>query len=269
MNKYNKMRAFIFKMLEVSDHESPIEQVFNIFLISLISLNVIAIIAESIQEVDIRYKTAFRIFEVISVMIFSVEYLLRIWTATEHAQYRRPILGRIRYIFSPLALIDLTAILPFYIPLIIPLDLRFLRAVRLIRLFRVFKLGRYSESLKTLAAVFRAKRQDLFITAFAVLILLIISSSMMYLIENNVQPKAFSSIPAAMWWGVATLTTVGYGDVYPITIIGKLLGAVIAILGIGLFALPAGILGSGFVEIMQKKKQDHIICPHCGKPIDK
>ena len=179
MNKLNKIKAFIFKMLEVSDHESPMEQVFNIFLISLISLNVIAIMAESIQEIDIKYKALFRIFEIISVALFSIEYILRVWTATENDRYRRPILGRIKYIFTPLALIDLMAILPFYIPLIIPLDLRFLRAVRLIRLFRVFKLGRYSESLKTLAAVFRAKRQDLFVTAFAVMILLIVASSMM------------------------------------------------------------------------------------------
>ena len=163
---------------------------------------------------------------------------------------------------------DLIAILPFYLPMIMLIDLRFVRVLRLFRLLRVFKLGRYSESLRTLANVLKRKKEELFITIFVVMILLIIASSLMYFIENEAQPEIFSSIPSAMWWGVATLTTVGYGDAYPVTPVGKLLGAVIALLGIGMFALPTGILGSGFVEEMQRKREKRKICPNCGKEIE-
>ncbi len=166
-------------------------------------------------------------------------------------------------------MIDLMAILPFYLPKLIPFDLRFLRAVRLFRIFRLLKLGRYSESVRLLGRVLNAKKEELGVTIFAVLILLVICSSLMYYAEHQAQPEAFSSIPAAMWWGIVTLTTVGYGDVYPITLPGKILGAIIAVLGIGLFALPAGILASGFADEMQKKRsQASGICPYCGRKLD-
>jgi voltage-gated potassium channel len=167
-----------------------------------------------------------------------------------------------------MALIDLIAILPFYLPMLLPIDLRFMRAIRLVRLLRVFKLSRYSNAFSTLYNVLRAKKEDLFITAFLVSVLLVVASSLMYFIENKGQPEVFSSIPASLWWGVATLSTVGYGDAYPVTVLGKFLGAIIALLGIGMFALPAGILGSGFVEEIQKKKASSKICPHCGKAIE-
>ena len=167
-----------------------------------------------------------------------------------------------------MALVDLAAILPFYLPLFIKLDLRFVRALRLLRLFRIFKMGRYSSALQMLGRVVRAKKEEIFITALVLIMLLVVASGLMYYIEKDAQPKQFSSIPSAMWWGVATLTTVGYGDVYPVTAAGKILSAVIAILGIGLFALPTGILASGFIEELHKKETGKIICPHCGKEID-
>ena len=155
---------------------------------------------------------------------------------------------------TPLAIIDLLAILPFYLPMIIPLDLRFIRAVRLFRLFRLFKMGRYSKAVFILKKVLKEKKEELVLIIFVIFLLLIIFSSLMYFIEKEAQPEAFSNIPEAMWWGIITLTTVGYGDVYPITPLGKILGALIAFLGIGMFALPAGILGSGLVEIVRKKE---------------
>jgi len=154
-------------------------------------------------------------------------------------------------------MIDLFAILPFYLPMIIPLDLRFIRAVRLFRLFRLFKLGRYSKALLLLKKVLKEKKEELILIIFVVILLLIIFSSLMYFIEKEAQPEAFSSIPEAMWWGIITLTTVGYGDVYPITPLGKIIGALIAFLGIGIFALPAGILASGLVEIVRRKEMNN------------
>lgn len=116
-------------------------------------------------------------------------------------------------------------------------------------------MSRYSRSMLTLKNVLKEKKEELFLVVFVVIILLIIFSSLMYFVEKDAQPDAFSSIPAAMWWGIITLTTVGYGDIFPITVLGKMLGALIAFLGIGLFALPAGILGSGLVETIQKNKK--------------
>ena len=146
-----------------------------------------------------------------------------------------------------------------------------MRAFRLFRLFRILKLARYSESLQTFVDVLRLKKEELMLMLFAIIILLIISSSLVYEAENEAQPEAFSSIPAAMWWGVVTLGTVGYGDIFPITPMGKLIGSFVVILGIGLFALPTGILASGFAEVLAKRKEERQkgreMCPHCGRYI--
>jgi len=139
-----------------------------------------------------------------------------------------------------------------------------MRLVRLFRLFRLFKAGRYSRSLRTLSNVARLKKEELGITLFAGLVLRIIASSLMYCVERDYQPDVFTSILASRWWGVATLTTIGYGDIYPQTSIGKILGLLIAMLGIELFALPAGIIAGGFALEVQSGSRPHI-CPHCGK----
>lgn len=264
-----KAKNRIFEILEVASAGDLPSRMFDVFIMSLISLNVIAVILESVKNLSSQYMLFFRMFEIFSIAIFTIEYFLRLWTCTIDRRFNHPAIGRLRFAVTPLAIVDLMAILPFYLPMIIPLDLRFVRAVRLFRLFRLFKMGRYSESLKTLGNVLKAKKEELLIAVFVVLILLVIASSLMYFVENEVQQQAFSSIPAAMWWGVATLTTVGYGDVYPVTPAGKLLGAIIAILGIGMFALPTGILASGFVEEIQKRRGKRKICPHCGKDINK
>ena len=257
-----------YEVLEKAAVGDILSRIFDIFIMSLIFLNIIAVILETVDSIALHFLPLFRTFEIISVVIFTVEYVLRLWSCTINKKYSNSLKGRIRFALTPMAIVDLVAILPFYVPMIIPFDLRFVRVLRLIRMFRLFKVSRYSSSMKTLAAVLKAKKEELFITAFVVIILLVVFSSLMYFVENTAQPEAFSSIPAAMWWGVATLTTVGYGDVYPVTPIGKFLGALIAILGIGMFALPAGILGSGFVEEMRKKREKKVVCPHCGKPID-
>lgn len=263
-----RTRSKIYEILDASVIETRLERNLNIFLMGLIFLNVLAVILETEEALFLQYKNIFHWFEVISVAIFTVEYLLRLWSWTENEKFRHPFFGRIRYIFTPMALIDLFAILPFYLPMFIPIDLRFLRALRLFRVFRLLKVGRYVKSLRTIKNVFKEKKEELLITIFSVLILLVFSSSLMYFVECEAQPDKFSSIPAAMWWGMATLTTIGYGDMYPITTLGKFLGGFIAFLGIGLFALPAGILASGFAGEIQKKNEKEKKCPHCGQSID-
>ncbi len=243
-------------------------KIFHVFIITLIFFNVLAVILETVEDFSSRYQVFFSTFEVFSIGVFTIEYLLRLWTCTIEDGFRSPIKGRIRFALTPLAILDVIAVFPFYLPMIMPLDLRFTRALRLFRLFRLLKMGRYLRSMRVLGNVLKEKKEELFITIFALLILLVIASSIMYFVEHRAQPKAFSSIPAAMWWGVSTLTTVGYGDVYPVTPIGKFFGAVIAVFGIGVFAIPAGILASGFAEEIHKVRAKQKICPHCGNAID-
>lgn len=169
-------------------------------------------------------------------------------------KYKHPIWGRLKYAITPPIPIDLISILPFYLLLLFP-NLSFVHVISVLRLLRLIKISRYSESVRTLGTVLYAKKEELLATAFAVFILLIFASSLMYFVESSAQPKVFGSIPDAMWWGVVTLTTVGYGDIYPIAPIGRFLGSILAFLGIGIFALPAGIISSGFSEELQKRKQ--------------
>jgi len=257
----------VYNVLNTAKSTNRLQRIVNTFLFGLILLNVAAVIFETVDVLHDRYGDYFHIFEIFSVVIFSVEYILRIWTYTSNEAYKRPIIGRIKFMLTPMALIDLWAILPFYLPMLIPLDLRFLRALRLLRIMRIFKIGRYSSAVMILSSVIRRKKEELSIALATLVILLMMASSLMYLVEKEAQPEAFSSIPAAMWWGIVTLSTVGYGDVYPMTVLGKMLGTVIAILGIGMFALPAGILGSGFVEEIQGRQKPKATCPHCGKEI--
>jgi len=239
----------------------------SVFLIALILLNVLAVMLESVESVRLQYAPWLSAFETFSVCIFTVEYLLRLWSCTSQPEYASPISGRIRYATTPLALIDLLAILPALLTWV-GIDLRVLRLLRLARMLRLAKLGRYSKALQLMGNAARLKREELVLSLAAMLFMLILAASLMYMAEHEQQPEAFSSIPATMWWAAATLTTVGYGDIYPISAIGKVLGTVIAVLGIGLFALPAGIIASAFIELrVQQNNTTLSHCPHCGKPL--
>jgi len=261
------MRSVTHKILTVSDEKGSVSWYFDVVLVTLILLNVVAIVLESVDSIRRPYQELFDLFELLSVIFFTMEYILRLWVANEQEEYSTPIWGNLKYAASLLAVIDLLAILPFYLPLI-GLDLRFLRILRLFRLFRLFKIARYVKALSLMNGVFKEKKEELLISFVFTLFMLLITSSLMYYIENEAQPDKFSSIPQTMWWAIATLTTVGYGDVYPVTGLGKFLGGVIAILGIGIFALPTGILASGFSEHLAKSKLEaKELCPHCGEPL--
>ena len=214
-----------------------------------------------------RVSTVNLTHSIISVIIFTIEYFLRIWTAKlcfPKAKY-----PEIKYVLSLMALIDLLAILPFYLPFIITCDLRFLRMLRLFRLLRIFKINRYNNAMTTIEKVIKNEKEKLISTIFIALVLLLFAASIMYYIENEAQPEKFPNIIAAVWWAIATLTTVGYGDVYPVTVLGKILSGFVVILGIGLIALPTGIISSGFINEVNRKKSKRIrVCPHCGKEID-
>ena len=228
----------------------------------LIVLNVIAVMLETVDPLYDAYGYGFYGFEVLSVTIFSVEYLGRVWAAPEHPKYSHPVFGRLRFAATPYMIVDLLAILPFFLGAVV--DLRSLRVLRLIRFLRLFKLARYSESVRLFVNAFKLKKTELVMTSVVGGVMLIAASSLMYFAEQSAQPEEFSSIPAALWWGVVTLTTVGYGDVHPETALGRVIGAVVAVIGIGIFALPASLLAAGFIEAA---KGDTLTCPHCGDEI--
>lgn len=266
---YYETRGFIHRLL-TPQIGGPAGIFVDWFIIVLIAANVIAVMLETVDPIFEAFPTFFWWFEVVSVAVFTIEYLGRVWTAVEFDEYQGIISGRVRFASRFLLVIDLLAILPFYLTVFgVGIDLRFLRAIRLVRFLRLLKLARYSRSMLVFVVVFRNKKEDLVLAFFVNMLLLILASSMMYYIEHPHQPEVFSSIPETLYWGLITLTTVGYGDVVPVTLPGQFFAGIIALLGIGLFALPASILASGFME---EARSEHISeyahCPHCGEPID-
>ncbi len=262
-NRMN-IRKRTWEIVEVAGPNDVSSRVFDIFILTLIFLNVAAVIVESVESLEQRFHLAFEIFEIFSVIVFTLEYLARLWSCVENPRYAKRVRGRLRFIFQPLSLIDLLSVLPFYLSFV-AIDLRVIRMLRLLRIFRLAKLTRYASSIRLFGRIFRDKKEELLLTCMLMLGLIIIVSSLMYFAEHDAQPDKFPDIPSAMWWSVVTLTTVGYGDIYPVTTLGKIFAGISAILGIGMFALPTGILGASFVEEIQKQKAGRKCCPHCGE----
>jgi voltage-gated potassium channel len=261
-----RIRHRTWAILEGAEPGDEAAHTFHVLMMTLIILNVVAVILESISYLQARFAFAFLLFEVFSIAVFTVEYIVRIWSSVEDRRFSNPLAGRLRFAFRPLPLVDLLAILPFFLAFMTA-DLRILRALRLLRIIRIVKAVRYVAAFRMFAEVLKAKREELILTSGVMLVLLVIASSVMYFAEHAAQPEKFSSIPASMWWAIVTLTTVGYGDIYPITAAGQVAGAVVALLGIGFFALPTAMLGAGFVEAVHRMKAPRL-CPHCGKPVE-
>ena len=247
-----RFRRRVYNCLEESLNGGGAGRLINVLLIVLITFNVLAVALETVDELQQKHEAFFAAFETFSVLIFSIEYGLRVWVSIEDPRYAGLSHPRWRYATSMMALVDLLAILPFFLGLFFKLDLRFLRVLRLLR---VFKLTRYSSAMNLLLDVFRDEASSLFAGFFILFVLLVLAASGAYLVEHTAQPEKFGSIPAAMWWAVATLTTVGYGDVTPITAGGKVFGALVTVLGVGMAALPAGILASGLAGALEHKRE--------------
>ncbi len=249
------LRQWLYQVLE--NHAKGLgipSHLINLGLMLLILLNVISIILSSEAQIHARYQIFFEVFEVISLMIFTLEYFARVWISVEHDDRRRkhPVKGRLRYMLTPMALIDLLAIVPSYFMVLFGTDLLILRALRLVR---VFKLTRYSRSMELLVTVAKQEAETMISAIFILWIMIVIAATGIFLVEGDIQPEEFGSIPRALWWATVTLTTVGYGDVVPITVMGKVFGVVIVILGIGMAALPAGILASGFTTEINRRRE--------------
>lgn len=244
------LRRRVFKALETAQDGDLTSRIVDIFLITLIAASVISVILESMPGIESRYGEALWLFEVVTVGIFSVEYVLRLWSSVELESNdgKTPLQLRIQYIFSFHAVIDIVAILPFYLltfGIFGGVDMRFLRAVRLLR---VLKLTRYSAAMNMVFITFQENGRALSAAFLILITVMLLAASGMYYFERQSQPEAFGSIPAAMWWAFATLTTVGYGDVTPITAGGRIFGALITVVGIGMVALPTSILATGYSQ---------------------
>ncbi len=247
-----RLRRRLYELLELSPATDRLANLLDAFLILLILANAAVVAAETVPAIAARYYWQFLYFEYFSVAVFTLEYVLRLWVCVERTAFASapPWRRRLRYALTPLALIDLAAVLPFFLGLAAVVDLRFLRLFRLVRLL---KLLRYSTALAALSRVIQNEFRALLGALIVMAGLVFLAATLMYHVERAAQPDHFGSIPDAMWWAVVTLTTVGYGDVVPVTTAGRILAAVIMVFGLAAYAIPIGIMASGFSEEVRRQ----------------
>ncbi|NTU89151.1 MAG: ion transporter [Actinobacteria bacterium] len=251
----------VYFTLEDPEEGCSVSKAVSIFLFVLIIANVILILGETGLKPDAEIRSVFRVFDIFSLVVFTVEYLLRVWTADLLRPELSPVRARFRYVFSLMGIVDLFAFLPSYIPLVFAVDARVIKSIRLIRLVRIFKFTRYMEGLASIGRVFRERANQVMSLLMVLFLLLVISSVLMYEVENPVQPEEFDSVFAGVYWAIATITTTGYGDLVPITVEGRILGFIVMLLSIAIATIPAGILSAGFVVETQRahKERQHPI----------
>lgn len=243
----------LLEILEKSDGQDKASFYCDMALSILIVLNLLAISLESVESIGVTYSKFFFIFEMISISIFGTEYILRIWAsgASLSTKWKKPFSKRLAYIFSFTGLVDLIAILPSLLSIFIgSVDLRWLRVLRMVRLL---KISHYSSALEDLVSAIRHERASFTAAIYLLVLALFFSSSALYIVESDVQPEEFGSIPETMWWSIITLTTVGYGDASPITAIGKVIAAMTALMGVMTVALLTGIVANAFANQVQRR----------------
>ena len=243
----------LLEILEKSDGQDKASFYCDMSLSILIVLNLFAISLESVERIGLQYSQFFFIFEMFSVAIFGTEYILRIWAsaASSSIKWKRPLAKRLAYVFSFTGLVDLVAILPSLLSIFIgSVDLRWLRVLRMVRLL---KISHYSSALEDLVSAIRHERASFTAAIYLLVLALFFSSSALYIVESDVQPEEFGSIPETMWWSIITLTTVGYGDASPITALGKVIAAMTALMGVMTVALLTGIVANAFANQVQRR----------------
>lgn len=247
-----RVRRRIYEILEQAMPDDRVSRYVHAALVALTVSSVGSVVFESVPDYAQNYGDVFLTIELVTVAAFSLEYVLRLWIAPIHPPYRSLPLPRVmfRHAFSLPALIDFLTILPFYLALVTPADLR---ALIVFRIFRFLKLARYSPGIRSLYEAVVNERRALMACIVILAALILVSASLMHLIEHDAQPNKFGTIPDAMWWAVVTLTTVGYGDVVPITPLGKMVAGLISILGLGMLALPVGIIATSFAEVIHRR----------------
>lgn len=262
------MKAFkqkLFHILESREQNNPAGKIFDIVLVAIVVVNLLFMVLGTFPQFH-HWEGLFFITESVSVAIFTVEYILRVWVSDLLSPHLSPAKARLRYIFSFMSLIDLLAILPFYLPFILHIDLRALHACRVIWLLRIFELERYIHALESVVKVLKSKAHQLITTVGLFLLGIFILSFILYNVENRVQPEVFSNAFSGIWCVLSTLIDTGEG-IYPVTIMGKILAALIAAMSIGLIAVPTGIISAGFMEHSHAERKEKHFCPHCGESL--
>ncbi len=271
---WEEKRKRMLDLLEVGRGEDRISRGYDVLNTMMIVINIVVSIMETFEQLQSQYGGLFAVIEFITVLFFSVDYVLRVWTA----KFLYPRLSEKKaiwkYVCSVAGIIDLLSFLPYYLPMFFPSGVVAFRMFRIARIFRLFRINAYYDSLNIIAEVIASKGQQLLSSAFILFILMVASSLCMYSLEYETQPEVFRDAFSGIWWSVSTLLTVGYGDIYPVTFLGKLFGILITFLGVGMVAIPTGIISAGFVDQYSKIKrmseyaneeEIHFIKIHLGK----
>ena len=246
--KWLKRRKRLFEILEVGNDLDHVSRTYDYINSFSIILNLIVSVMYTYTDLREKYGIWIVAIEAITVAFFAVDYILRVWTARFLYPKETPGKAVLKYIFSFTGIIDLLSFLPYYLPIFFPAGTVAFRMIRIVRIFRLFKINAYHDSLSVITEVIKGKRQQLISSVFIILILMLASSLCMYSLENEAQPEVFTNAFSGVWWAASTLLTVGYGDIYPITTLGKVFGIFITFLGVGMVAIPTGIISAGFVE---------------------
>jgi len=255
------LRAKLFHILHKPMPENPLARGVNYLLAFLILANALFVALETVPQVHSQFRAEFFVFEAASTGLFLIEYIMRLWVCVEQGRYAKPWSGRLKYALHPLPLLDLIVIVTF----IMPIDLRFLRVARMVRLLKVLRLHQFEESLEKISQGLRRRRALMIVAVTMMALSIYAASSLLYQVEHAMQPDVFTSIPATFWWAVETLTTIGYGDMVPLTPFGKLCAGLISIFGIGVFALPTAIVTAAILEAGASDPEP-TVCSHCGRP---
>lgn len=247
-NNYNRIRHRIFEIIQIGNVSDFPSKAVDIILALAIILNVGAIFLETFSRLSSLYKLC-TVIEIVTVIIFTIEYILRIWTADYlYPKEKRMFDSEVKFIFSASGIVDLCCFLPFYLPFVFPAGIVAFRILRVVRIFRLFRINAYYDAFNVITDVIKEKKNQLLSAVFIIIILITASSLIMYNLEHAAQPEAFKNAFSGIWWSVSTMLTVGYGDIYPITPLGQIIAIVMAFLGVGLVAIPTGIISAGFVE---------------------
>ena len=259
------MKKRVFEVIEIKKGKGEISKQFDYLVVTAIIINIVACIAETF-DISEELNTYLYIIQAVTIAFFTVEYVLRIWTA----KYLYPELSegkaRLKYIFSFWGIVDFLSFFPFYLPFFFPNGIMAIRLLRIMRILRLFRVSRYNNGLYVILYILKEKKNQLISSVFVIFILMLAASMLIYEVEHEVQPEAFNNMLSGFWWASSAILTIGYGDICPITVAGKILAVIISILGVGLVAIPTGIISAGFIEQIDRGKKKKY-CPHCGEKL--